>query len=260
MAKGRAPSTQRAQHTDPGPKHNSGRLAGKVALITGSSRGIGRATAGLFAQEGAEVVLCARSRGSLLEAASAIRANGGRAVARQADISSVQDVRALIRFAIRRCGRIDILINNAGILGPRVPLCDYPIRDWERVLRVNLSGTFFMTREVAREMASRNVGCIVTLSSSVGRVGRARWGAYAVSKFGAEGLSQVLADELRSTGICVMTFNPGGTRTRMRAEAYPEENQTRLRDPILPAQALLRLVTRATMAASGKAFDLENLP
>jgi NAD(P)-dependent dehydrogenase (short-subunit alcohol dehydrogenase family) len=101
---------------------------------------------------------------------------------------------------------------------------------------------------------------MITVSSSVGRVGRAGWGAYAISKFGVEGLMQVLADELRPVGVWAMTFNPGGTRTAMRAEAYPSEDRDRLRHPAVSASALLRLVTSASPAVSGKAFDLENLP
>jgi NAD(P)-dependent dehydrogenase (short-subunit alcohol dehydrogenase family) len=237
-----------------------GSLANVVAIITGAGRGIGRATAELFAREGARVVLCSRTSRELRAALSTIRAAGGEAAVRVTDIGSPRQARALVRFVVRRYGRLDLLINNAGILGPRVPISDYPIRDWQRVLRINLSGTFYVSREAARVMAAQGHGCIISLSSSVGRAGRAGWGAYAVSKFGVEGLMQVLADELRSVGVCAMTFNPGGTRTAMRAEAYPSEARDRLRHPSLSARALLQLATHASAAVSGKSFDLENLP
>jgi NAD(P)-dependent dehydrogenase (short-subunit alcohol dehydrogenase family) len=177
-----------------------------------------------------------------------------------ADIGSARQARAVVNAALRRYGRVDVLINNAGILGPRVPIVRYPPREWEEVLRVNLSGMFHATQAAARHMARRKRGCIITLSSSVGRIGRAGWGAYAVSKFGVEGLSQVLADELRSSNVCVLTFNPGGTRTAMRAEAYPREDRSRLRAPTDAADALLRLVLCASPAISGRAFDATNLP
>ncbi len=231
-----------------------------VAIITGAGRGIGRATAELFAREGARVVLCARTAGELRATSAAIRAAGGGAVARVADIGSARQARALVNLALRRHGRVDLLINNAGILGPRVPLTRYPQRAWEKVLRINLNGTFYMTQEVAQAMARRRNGCIITVSSSVGRAGRAGWGAYAVSKFGVEGLTQVLADELRSANICVITFNPGGTRTKMRAEAYPREDRSKLRDPSAAARALLHLAARSSPSLSGRAFDLANLP
>jgi NAD(P)-dependent dehydrogenase (short-subunit alcohol dehydrogenase family) len=235
-------------------------LRGTVTIVTGAGRGIGRATAELFAREGARVVLCARTGKELRATCAAIQAAGGEAVARVMDIGSASRCRALVELALRRYGRLDVLINNAGILGPRVPLIRYPHREWAEVLRVNLTGTFYVVQEAARVMARRRRGCILTVSSSVGRAGRAGWGAYAVSKFGVEGLSQVLADELRPAGVCVMTFNPGGTRTRMRAQAYPREDRTKLRAPSVAARALLHLAVHAAPALSGRAFDLTNLP
>ncbi|MGH7209103.1 MAG: SDR family NAD(P)-dependent oxidoreductase [Nitrospiraceae bacterium] len=231
-----------------------------VALVTGAGRGIGRATAELFAREGASVVLCSRTRRELTAALSAIRTAGGTASARVTDIGSPRQARALVDFTVRRYGRLDLLINNAGILGPRVPLVEYPLADWTQVLRINLSGAFYVTQHAARVMVGQRSGCIITLSSSVGRAARAGWGAYAVSKFGVEGLSQVLAEELRSLGVRTLTFNPGGTRTAMRVEAYPSEDPGRLRDPSVAADALLRLAVCPSPSISGKAFDLENLP
>ncbi|MGH7255839.1 MAG: SDR family NAD(P)-dependent oxidoreductase, partial [Nitrospirales bacterium] len=113
------------------------RLAGRVVLITGASRGLGRATAELFTREGARLVLCARSRRPLESTRSAILRAGGDAIARPADISSPSEVRALILAALRRYGHLDVLINNAGILGPRLPVTDYPLRDWSRTVHIN---------------------------------------------------------------------------------------------------------------------------
>jgi NAD(P)-dependent dehydrogenase (short-subunit alcohol dehydrogenase family) len=231
-----------------------------VALITGAGRGIGRATAERFARAGFAVAICARTASELRATREAIATSGGCIFDQKTDIGNPAQARALVRAVLKRFGRIDVLINNAGILGPRVPLARYPLRDWAEVLRINLTGTLVLTQETARAMLRRKRGCIITVSSSVGRAGRAGWGAYAVSKFGAEGLSQVLADELRPFNVCVMTYNPGGTRTKMRAQAYPREDRRKLRDPTEAAEALLRLARCAAPALTGRAFDASTLP
>ena len=206
------------------------------------------------------MVLCARTRRQLDAAAAAIRAAGGQAVARVTDIASLEDVRALMTLVRRRFGRLDVLINNAGILGPMVPLLGYPAREWNRVLRVNLTGTFYVTQQAAKLMVSQGQGRIISMSSTVGRAGRATWGAYAVSKFGLEGLMQVLAAELKDRGVVAVSLNPGGTATDMRAQAYPDEDRSRLRTPEEAARAILRLATVLTVEMTGRAFDLTNLP
>jgi len=114
-----------------------------------------------------------------------------------------RQARTLVGQTVRRYGRLDLLINNAGILGPRVSLTEYPLRDWREVLRINFSGTFYVSREAARIMERQRSGCIISITSSVGRQGRAGWGAYAVSKFGVEGLTQVLADGSAPWRPCV---------------------------------------------------------
>jgi NAD(P)-dependent dehydrogenase (short-subunit alcohol dehydrogenase family) len=243
---------------DQSPTGNS--LNSKVALITGAGRGIGRATAELFAREGAKVVLCSRTKRQLAETMSSIASTGGKAIARVADIGIAREAEALVRLAVTHYGSLDILINNAGILGPRVPVVEYPHREWSQVLRINLNGTFFVSQAAAKVMALQGVGSIITVSSSVGRQGRGRWGAYAVSKFGVEGLSQVMADELRSAGVCVVTFNPGGTQTAMRAKAYPSEDPAVVRTPDEAACALVQLAANLSPELSGRAFDLTNLP
>lgn len=234
-------------------------LAPKVVLITGAGRGIGRAAAELFAARGAKLVLCSRTKLEIEETAARIVEAGGEAWALVADIGVADQASRLPAAAVERYGRLDVLINNAGILGPRVPMTDYPLDAWTEVVRINLTGTFVVSQAAASIMARQQAGCIITLSSSVGRAGRERWGAYAVTKFGVEGLSQVMADELRSAGVIVLTLNPGGTRTRMRQDAYPEEDPARVRDPREAAEALLQVALHATMDLSGRALDVSDL-
>ena len=130
----------------------------------------------------------------------------------------------LCRCALGRFDTIDVLVNNAGILGPRETIADYPISAWNEVIRINLTGLFLITHEILPIMLARRSGSIINVTSGVGRMGKAKWGAYAVAKAGLEGFTQVLADEVKSLGIRVNSVNPAATRTRMRAAAYPAED------------------------------------
>ncbi|HET8563227.1 MAG TPA: SDR family NAD(P)-dependent oxidoreductase, partial [Candidatus Binatia bacterium] len=206
-------------------------LAGKVALITGGSRGIGKAIALGYAQAGARVVICARNPEELKKAAVEIRKIGAEIHEAAGDIGNPTDVARIVGAALDRYGTIHVLVNNASLLGPRVPLAEYPLASWEEVMRINLTGVFIMTQAVLKIMIPQRQGSIINVSSGVGRVGKARWGAYAVSKFGVEGFTQVLAEEVKDFGIRVNALNPGGTRTEMRAEAYPEEDPLTLPAP-----------------------------
>ncbi|MEE9172337.1 MAG: SDR family NAD(P)-dependent oxidoreductase [candidate division NC10 bacterium] len=207
------------------------RLEGKVALITGGSQGIGKAVAAAFTREGAEVIVTARGREGLEAAAAEIGAGRGRVVPLQADVGDRQQVQGLAGKIKERFGEVHVLVNNASLLGPRVPVLEYPEEDWEAVIAVNLHGPFFVIKACLPLMVAAGGGSIINVSSGVGRVGKAHWGAYAVSKFGVEGLTQLLAAELRPLQIRVNAVNPGGTRTAMRAAAYPEEDPLTLPTP-----------------------------
>ena len=171
-----------------------GVLDGKVALITGGSRGIGKAIALAYGREGAKVFICARGKADLERAASEIRSLGGEVSWRAADLVKLREVGRLVKEVRERYGTIHILVNNASILGPREPIARYPLAAWEEVLRANLTSLFMVTKEVLKLMLPQKEGSVINLSSGVGRTGKARWGAYAASKFGVEGFTQVLAD------------------------------------------------------------------
>ena len=232
-----------------------GVLTGKVALITGASRGIGKAVALAYAREGAKVVICARKRAELARATREIRAGGGEASWLAADIAKASEVKRLVREARRRYGTIHILVNNASMLGPRVPIARYPLTAWEEVLKVNLTALFLVTKEVLGVMMAQKEGSIINLSSGVGRIGKARWGAYAASKFGVEGFTQLLADELKEWNIRVNAVNPGGTRTEMRAQAYPDEDPLTLPTPEEITGVFVYLASADSSGVTGKSFD-----
>jgi NAD(P)-dependent dehydrogenase (short-subunit alcohol dehydrogenase family) len=233
------------------------KLEGKVALITGASKGIGKAVAAAYAKEGASVFVCARNDPQLKHAIGEIRAGArqGQIHGVAADVGKADDARRLVSEVQQRFGAIQILVNNASLLGPRAPIVEYPISAWEEVIRVNLTGPFLMIREALRVMIPRHEGSIINVSSGVGRVGRARWGAYCASKFGLEGLTQLTADEVREFGIRVNAVNPGPTRTQMRATAYPEEDPLTLPAPEEITGVFVYLASDESSTVTGKSLD-----
>jgi NAD(P)-dependent dehydrogenase (short-subunit alcohol dehydrogenase family) len=222
-------------------------LSGKAALVTGGSRGIGRAIAEAYARQGAQVFICGRDEMNLRAAIGEMRKSGGEIEGLAGDVGKQEDVRRIASAAVERYGAIHILVNNASILGPRATIANYPEAAWEEVLRVNLTGLFLMTRAVLPVMLAQKAGSIINVTSGVGRRGKARWGAYAVSKAGLEALTQVLAEEVGQDGIRVNSVNPAATRTAMRAQAYPAEDPLTLptAEEILPIFVYLASDTSA---------------
>ncbi|MEK7287962.1 MAG: SDR family NAD(P)-dependent oxidoreductase [Elusimicrobiota bacterium] len=239
-------------------------LKDSVVAIAGAGRGIGRALALEFARRGARLSLCARSEaalGAVRREAAQVLADGERSILTMAlDISNRTQSSIWMAETARRFGRLDILVNNASLLGAREPIADYPEDVWDDVFRVNATGPFLVIKAALRSaMLEQKGGIIVNISSGVGRVGKANWGAYAASKFALEGLTQVLAQELAPSGIICVAINPEATRTAMRAEAYPLEDPLTLKTPEDFAQALVSFVEKISLSDSGRSFDYKDL-
>ena len=232
-------------------------LFGKVALVTGGSRGIGKAIAAAYAREGARVFICARNAEALARAVDEIRSTGGEIDGMAGDVGNLEDVDGIVLGAMAKYGTIDILVNNASLLGPRVTIAEYPLPEWEKVLHVNITGVFLMTQRVLHVMMPQRKGSIINVSSGVGRVGRARWGAYAVSKFAVEGFTQMLAQEVKDFGIRANAVNPGATRTEMRAVAYPDEDPLTLPAPEKIVPVFVYLASDAARAVTGGSFEAQ---
>jgi NAD(P)-dependent dehydrogenase (short-subunit alcohol dehydrogenase family) len=230
-------------------------LGGKVALITGASQGLGRALALAYAREGARVVINARSEESIRPVAGEVEALGAEVLALAADVSESADVRRLVDAAVGRFDRIDVLVNNAGVLGPRVAIAEYPEDEWRRVIDANLTGLFLVTKAAIPHMPEG--GSIINVVSGVSVEGRAGWGAYSVSKFGVEGITQILASELEGRRIRANAVDPGGMRTEMRAAAYPDEDPTTRITPEENTGVFLYLASDQSRGVTGQRFKAQ---
>jgi len=230
------------------------KLKGKTALITGGSKGIGKAIAKAFLKGGSTVVICGRDEKNLKKTYKELSKYGNMGFIK-ADISKKRDVIRLKSEIKNKYKKIDILVNNASTLGHRVPILDYPEEIWEKTIHTNLNAQFFVIKRLLPILLkSDDKPSIINVSSSVGRQGKANWGAYAASKFGLEGLTQVLADELKSRAR-VNSVNPGGTRTDMRADAYPDEDPKTLPHPDEITPVFVYLASDESKDITGQAFN-----
>ena len=199
-------------------------LADKIAIITGAGRGIGRATACLFAREGARVVLFSRTASHLTEVAAEISGEGGQALAVVGDVSREEDVAALFQQVLQAYGRVDILVNCAGIVAVR-PFVEMDVATWDAVIGVNLRGTFLCCLKAFQMMAAQQQGVIINLSSLSGVKGVEKFpglSAYNVSKAGVAGLTEILAVEGKPYNIRVSAVSPGAVETDMLRQAAPQ--------------------------------------
>jgi NAD(P)-dependent dehydrogenase (short-subunit alcohol dehydrogenase family) len=209
------------------PSVASGELAGRVIAITGCTGGLGRAIALDVARAGAELILLGRSVQKLQGLRAEIEQIApDRALMAPLDLEKAlaNDYDTIADAVLARYGRLDGLVHCAGLLGTLTPIDHYEVPTWARVMHVNLTAAFALTQVLLPALRKSPDASVIFTSSAVGRKGRAYWGAYAVSKFGVEGLMQVLADELAGNShIRVNSINPGATRTLMRRQAYPSE-------------------------------------
>ncbi len=245
-------------------------LAGRVVLVTGAGAGVGRAVSLAAARHGATVVLLGRTVGKLEQVYDEILAAEGPepAIYPMDLLGATPDDHAELAMRIRdQLGGLHGLVHNAALLGTLSPIEHYDPNEWTRVMHVNVTAPFLLSRAlvpVMRESAmggedgASGPGAVIFTSSGVGRRGRAYWGAYAVSKFGVEGLSQVLADELEHEGLVrVSCLNPGAVRTRMRAMAYPGEDPETLLPPEAITKAYLYLLAPEAADVHGASLDAQ---
>lgn len=210
-------------------------LKGKTVLVTGAGDGIGKAVAFAYAQHGATVILLGRTSSKLESLYDLIMAAKlPEPIIHPMDLQHAkeEDYQTLGASIEEQFGHLDGIVHCAGRLGPRSPIQFFPYEAWMQVMQVNVNAAFALNKALLPALLAAPSASVIFTSSSVGRQGRAYWGAYAVSKFATEGMMQVLADELRQTSkIRVNSIDPGATRTNMRKEAYPAEDPAELASP-----------------------------
>ncbi len=236
-------------------------LKNKIILVTGAGDGIGRSAAMEFARHGATVILVGRTLAKLESVYDEIEAAGFPQPAIfpiNLESALEQDYRALHDAIKDEFSRLDGLLHNASELGPRTPLTHYAPEQWQKILQVNLTAPFLLSKALIPLLDHDKGGSIVFTGSSVGRKGKAYWGAYAVSKAATENLMQVLADELEGISkIRVNSINPGATRTRMRASAFPAEDPSALVTPDDLMNRYLFLMGPDSELINGQCFDAQ---
>jgi len=219
----------------------AGHLAGKIALITGASRGIGAAVAERFAREGAHVVLAARTVGGLEEVDDAIRAAGGSATLVSVDLREFIKIDELAARLFDRWGRLDILVGNAAEFGVFSPLGHLDPATWAEVMDLNLTANWRLIRAMDPLLRAAPAGRAIFVTSSVAHGVFPYWGPYAVSKAGLEMLVKIYAGEITKIRVRANLIDPGIVRTRLRARAFPGEDPSRLPPPESIADAFLSL-------------------
>lgn len=221
----------------------SNELAGKVALVTGAGRGIGRAIVLALADKGAAVALVARSDAELDALATTIASAGGQALAAPADVSQEEAVRAAVAAVVERWGRLDVVVNCAGI-GIFKPLVETGADEWDRVMAVNARGAFLVCRETVPWLERSGGGVILNVASVVGVKGYVNQGAYTASKHALMGMTKVLAQEVQPLGIRVYAVCPGGVDTDLVTHARPDLDRSVLMTPEEVAVVALFLITQ----------------
>lgn len=230
-------------------------MSGRVALITGASRGIGRAVATRFAAEGAHVILIARTVGGLEEVDDEIKAAGGEATLVPCDLTDFEAIDTLGPALLERFERLDVFVGNAGALGMMTPLSHYDAKVWHEVFDVNVHANWRLIRTLEPLLRRSEAGRAIVVTSGAASNPRAFWGAYAITKAAVETMAKVWASELEKSNVRVNILNPGATRTGMRAAAFPGEDPETLKTPEDIAGKFVELAS-PEWTANGERIDL----
>jgi len=234
------------------------RLKDRIALITGASRGIGAAIAKAYAREGAHVIALARTTGALEELDDEIRKLGGSATLIPLDLDKTELIDGLAAPLLERFGKLDVFVGNAGLLGRLTPMQQFPPDMWEQVFRVNVHANQRLLRALHPLLYASGSGRVIFVGSSASKKATAYWGAYAASKAALDSMAETYARENANGSIRVNVVNPGGTRTAMRATAFPGEDPNTLPTPDDITEIFIRL-GMASATENGEWLDARSL-
>lgn len=232
----------------------------RTILVTGASDGIGREAALNYANYGARLIIMGRTASKLEQVQREINTFS--------DLPSIslvfdfltakpQEYQTLAKQLSQQISQLDGLLHSAGLLGEIAPIAQQDVELWQQVMQVNVNAQFMLTQALLPLLLKAPHASLIFTSSSVGRHGRSGWGAYSVSKFATEGLMQVLADEYQNSSLRVNCINPGGTRTSMRASAFPDEDANKLKKPADLMPTYLYLMGDDSRGVSGQSFDAQ---
>jgi len=240
---------------------NKNNLANKTILVTGAGSGIGKSAAITYASHGANVILLGKTKSKLEKAYDEIERYCYAAPSislMNLLLADANDYQELIDNLLAEFNKLDGLLLNAAILGDRSPIEQYDVKKWVETIHINLTSQFILVKTLLPALKKSGNASVVFTSSDVGKIGKAFWGAYSVSKFGVEGLCQILAEEFdNDSAIRFNCINPGAVRTKMRKEAYPLENPEDLPSPDEVMEKYLWLMSEASKNISGKSFDCQ---
>ena len=242
-------------------KLSDNQLKNKIILVTGASRGIGKSASIMYASLGAKVILLGRDLESLEQVYDEIvQLKYSEPMISLMDLERADgnDYQAVYENMMNEFGKLDGLLLNASILGDRSPIAHYDPETWVRTLHVNLTTQFLLTKTLLPALYESDSASVIFTSSGVGKVGKAFWGAYSVSKFGVEALSQILSAEHEDQStIRFNCINPGATRTKMRKEAYPYEDEMKLKEPDELMEKYVWLMSDDSRNITGQSIDCQ---